>query len=416
MKSSAYALAGLLGLAACHTPASQTATTETSASVQAPTPPAAAEAAPGSSPGSRYGVYRGQLPGQADSVTVCLVTAPLPRFDGQRLTIQGSYYGPNGHPYQLSGGSGAGTADSVVLDDYSLEHRAAGQLAPAWRLRRLADGSLVGTVSGRPARLRPVPTPAGSLSFVVRSFADSLAALPKQAHSPQASFFLQALEAVGGPAAVREAVQAGIGRELRGDTLGTLPPLALLNLFAQQRDEFFKDYRQDVAGMTAPTDTADMGSFRASLNYEQQSQTYVLYQQQNLLSLAFTSYTFTGGAHGNSGTTAASYDLRTGRRLRYADIFRPEADRRLPALLAPAVRPLVGLAPGAPLEGQLFVKQMPVTHHVFLTSGGVGFIYQPYEIASYAQGEIRIFLPMSQVRALLREGLPLPAEAGVAAR
>jgi hypothetical protein len=51
---------------------------------------------------------------------------------------------------------------------------------------------------------------------------------------------------------------------------------------------------------------------------------------------------------------------------------------------------------------------MPVTRNVFLTAGGVEFIYQPYEIASYAQGEVRVFLPLAQVRALLREGLPLP--------
>ena len=412
MKYAAYALAGLVGLAACNTPASQTTT---DAATQAPTPPAAAEAPVASSPGSSYRAYRGRLPGQPDSITLHLVTAP-PRFNGRPLTSQGSYYGPDGHPYPLRGGAGSGPADSVVLHDYSLEHRAAGGEGPAWRLRRQADGSLAGTVGGRAARLRPAAAPAGGLGFAVRCFADSLPALPKQARSPQARFFLQALEPVGGPAAVRQAVRAGIGRELRGDTLGTLPPLALPGLFAQQRDAFFQDYRQDAAGLNAPTDTADLGSYRASLHYEQQAQTYVLYQQPRLLSLAFTNYAFTGGAHGNSGTTAASYDLRTGRRLRYADIFRPAADRQLPALLAQAVRPLVGLAPGAPLDGQLFVKQMPVTHNVFLTAGGVEFLYQPYEIASYAQGEIRVFLPLRQVRALLREDLPLPAEAGVAAR
>ena len=413
MKHLACVLAGLLGLAACNTPASQTATTTTP---QAPTPPPAAEAPVASSPGSSYGLFRGQLPGQADSVTLHLVTARQPHYDHRGLTIQGSYYGPDGHPYPLSG-TGAGPADSIVLHDYNPEHGPTpGGEGPAWRLRRQADGSLAGTVGGRATRLRPVATPVGRLSFVVRCFADSLPALPQQARSPQARFFLQALAPVGGPAAVRQAVQAGIGRELRGDTLGTLPPLALPALFAQQRAAFFNDYRADAADVKAPTDTADLGSFRASLNYEQQAQTYVLYQQQSLLSLAFFTYVYTGGAHGSNGTTAASYDLRTGRRLRYTDIFKSEAQQQLPALLAQAVRPLVGLAPGAPLEERLFVKKMPVTHNVFLTAGGVGFIYQPYEIASYAQGEVWVFLPLHQVRGLLREGLPLPAGAGVAAR
>ena len=406
MKYSASALAALLGLAACNTPASQT-TTGTSA--QAPTPPAAAEAPAASSPGSSYHVYRGQLPGQADSVTLHLVTTTLPRYDDLGATVHGSYYGPDGRPTGLAGGAGAGNPDSLTF----IESRGE---SPTWRLLRQADGSLVGTVGGRAARLRLAVPPAGSLRFVVRSFADSLAARPKQAHSPQASFFLQALEPVGGPAAVRQAVHVSIGRELRGDTLGTLPPLPLAAVAAQQQAAFFKDYRADVAGLRPPADTADLGSYRASLTYEQQALTSVVYQQPPLLSLAFYRYSFTGGAHGLGATTAASYDLRTGRRLRYEDIFQPAAARRLPALLAAAVRPLVGLAPGAPLDGPLFVKQMPVTHNVLLTSGGVEFIYSPYEIAAYAQGELRVFLPLRQVRALLREGLPLPAEAGVAAR
>jgi hypothetical protein len=80
------------------------------------------------------------------------------------------------------------------------------------------------------------------------------------------------------------------------------------------------------------------------------------------------------------------------------------------------VRPLVGLGAGEPLDKALFVKKMPVTHNVFLTTGGVEFVYQPYEIASYAQGEVRVFLPLGQVRALLRPGLPLPGTANVATR
>jgi hypothetical protein len=101
--------------------------------------------------------------------------------------------------------------------------------------------------------------------------------------------------------------------------------------------------------------------------------------------------------------------LRTGHRLRYDDIFRPAVDARLATLLGQAVRPLVGLAPSDPLDKQLFVKQMPVTHNVFLTNGGAVFIYQPYEVASYAQGELAVFVPLSKLRPLLRDGLPLPA-------
>lgn len=402
MKRLSGACALLLGLAACHSQTNQPATTEaTHAPEAAATPPTEAD-----SPGAAYRVYRGLLPGQADSITLHLVTAPQPRYDTHGPSSQGSYYGADGHPYELA--SQPSAADSLVLNDYSPEHGAGptGQ-APTWRLKRQPDGALMGTVGTQAVHLR-LAAPAGGLSFAVRCLTDSLAAYPKQAAtSPKARLYVQALVPVGGPAAVREQLQASILRDLRGDTLDSAPVVALPALFQQRRDTLYTGYRADVADILKNTEPDERPS--ATLNYEDQTATHVLYQSDNLVSLGFFSYSYSGGAHGMNATTAASYDLRTGRRLRYDDIFRPTAQAQLPALLAQAVRPLVGLKPGEPLDQTLFVTKMPVTHNVFLTAGGVEFIYQPYEIASYAQGEVRVFLPLAQVRALLREGLPLPA-------
>ncbi|NML67510.1 DUF3298 and DUF4163 domain-containing protein [Hymenobacter sp. RP-2-7] len=410
-------LVALGGLAACQSPTSQSTATTTQPPAAAPAAPTEATAAVASSPGTAYHAYRGQLPGQADSITLHLVTAPARFFAlGSGPGHRGSYYGADGHPYQLQ--SQLSTApDSVVLNDVSPE-RASGPRgeAPVWRLRQQPGGALVGTVAGRPVRLRLLPAPAGTLTLAVRYFADSLAAFPRQAKSPRARLSWQALVPAGGPAAPRQALQASMLRDLRGDTTDARAPLALPALYKQQRDTFFTDYRAELAATPAPTDTSDTGSYRATLNYEQQTASYVLFRGGDLLSVAYFTYDYSGGAHGNYGTTGASYDLRTGRRLRYDDIFLPSAAPSLPALLATAVRPLVGLKPGEALDKTLFVKRMPITHNVYLTAGGVVFTYQPYEIAAYAQGEVAVFLPLGQVRGLLRQGLPLPSAASVAAR
>jgi hypothetical protein len=409
MKRTVLPLAGLLGLAACN---SQPTATTTGSDATPGAPPAP----PVSSPGTSYHVYRALLPGQADSSTLHLVAAPR-SFDATGTTGHfGSYYGPDGHPYTLQGQPSA-APDSVVLFETSPEKAIDPNGATLyWRLRRQPGrGDLVGTVGGQPARLRLVPPAAGALSFVVRYFADSAAAFPKEAKSPRGHLSLQALVPVGGAASLRQRLTDNILTGLRGDTLDGLPPLDLKTLYKQQRQQFFKEYREDAAdSRPAPADTAGLGAYAPGLSYEDQTNTYVLYQQQNLLGLAFFHYNYSGGAHGNYGSTGASYDLRTGKRLRYDDIFRPEAAQQLPALLGRAVRPLVGLAPDDPLDKQLFVKQMPVTHNVLLTNGGAVFIYQPYEIAAYAQGEVRVFLPLAAIRPLLREGLPLPGAAPVA--
>ncbi|MDJ0366374.1 DUF4163 domain-containing protein [Hymenobacter sp. H14-R3] len=409
MKTSLLALAGLLSLAACNPPTTSTP----AATTQAPAGQKTASQPIANSPGTAYQVYRGLLPGQADSITLHLVAAPQPLYDAAGPSSHGSYYGPDGHPYEVQ--SQPSSPDSLVLADLSPEHGAGPTgNGPVWRLRRQPGGGLAGLLQGQAVRLRLVAPPAGSLTFAVRYLADSLAAYPEDLESPKARFSLQALVPTGGAAAVCQTLQANILRDLRGDTLSTLAATTLPALFKQQRDTFYQEYREDVADVLAATSPDERPS--ATLNYANQAATYVLHQQGNLLSLGFFSYLYTGGAHGQNGTLAASYDLRTGRRLRYNDIFRPTAAAQLPKLLGQAVRPLVGLAPGTPLGKGLFVSQMPVTHNVFLTVGGVVFIYQPYEIASYAQGEVRVFLPLSAVRALLREDLPLPEASSVANR
>ena len=414
MKCISCAAGLVLGLAACHSQSSQPPTTASPAKATAPV---AATPAATSSAGTAYAVYRGWLPGQADSITLHVVFTP--RTAGATGTAAfGSYYGPDGHPYTLQGQPSA-APDSVVLLNTSPEASAGATTpSPSWRLRRQpGPGDLVGTVGEQAVHLRLVPPSANALTFAVRYFADSAAAFPQEAKSPVGHIALQALEPVGGSAASRAALAANLVRDLRGDTLSNLPVGPLAAYYQQQRTRFFRDYRTDAAASRpAPADTAGIGAFGVGLSYTEQTTTYVVCQQGSLLSLGFFRYDFSGGAHGNYGTTGASYDLRTGRRLRYDDIFLPAAKTQLPALLAQAVRPLVGLTAGEPLDQALFVKKMPVTPNVFLTPGGVVFSYQPYEIASYAQGEIRVFLPLPAVRALLRDGLPLPSSGSVAGR
>ncbi|TDN38450.1 DUF3298 domain-containing protein [Hymenobacter sp. UV11] len=405
MKRIICALAGLVSLAGCNTQTSPATTPAQATRPQQAGPPA-------NSPGTDYQVYRTQLPGQADSVTLHLVTAPR-GFDATGTAGRfGSYYGPAGRPYTLQGQPSA-APDSVVLFETSPEKAIDPNGSTLyWRLRRQPGGDLAGAVGQQPVRLRLVRPAAGALTFVVHYFADSVAAFPREARSPKAHLSVQALVPVGQPQTLATSILSG----LRGDTIDGIPSTSLAALYKQQRQNYFKNYHEDAAdSRPTPADTAGIGAYAPGLTYENQTAAYVLYQQGNLLSLGFFRYDYSGGAHGNYGTTAASYDLRTGRRLRYADIFQPAAARQLPALLARAVRPLVGLQANEPLDKQLMVNTIPVTHNVFLTEGGAVFIYQPYEIASYAQGEIRVFLPLSELRPLLREGLPLPAS-GVATR
>ncbi|TYZ05996.1 DUF3298 and DUF4163 domain-containing protein [Hymenobacter lutimineralis] len=407
-----FFLLGALSLAVLSCRSRSADTDQATTTRPAATAPGAASAA--DTPGATYAQYRGVLPGSPDSITLHLHTWPSLPGDTETEGMLGCYAGSNGQPFQLGGRSSA-SPDSVVLVDFSPEHAPTlGADGPVWRLRRQGH-ELTGTWNGKPMRLR-LARPAGSLAFRSIFLQDSVVAFPKLENSPQARLSVLALEpVVAGTAA--SAVAAQVVRGLRGDTLPDTPVPALAVYWKELRHTHAQDYRQDMAALQPiPGDSADYPALGIGLNYEEQHLTHVLWNQAPLLSLGFYTYSFTGGAHGNYGTTAASFDTRTGRRLTYEAIFRPDAEVKLQPLLAAALRRAYHLAPDASLSEVLFDETLPVTHNVYLTSGGAEFIYVPYEVAAYAFGEVRLFVPLRELRGLLRPGLPLPNGGEVAAK
>ncbi|SHK94618.1 DUF3298 and DUF4163 domain-containing protein [Hymenobacter psychrotolerans] len=359
------------------------------------------------SPGTWYRQYRGVLPGTSDSITLQLQAWPSNASDSESTGLVASYAGSDGHTFELYS-EVSSSPDSINLVDSTPEHAGPDYAnSIKWQLK-LHGNELLGTVGGRPVRLRMVQ-PAGSLRLASRYFIDSVAAFPDVARTPYAHRRLLAVLPTGGASATAQAtLRDNLLRGLNDDTLGTKPVLPLEEMWRQQQQRYLTDYRQDAAASKpAPGDTTSP-EFGIGLRYDEQQLMHVLWNQAPLLSIGYYNYSYTGGAHGNYGTIVATFDTRTGRRLRYDDIFRAGTKTQLVALLDQAARRTFRLAPSTPLDQVLFVKQLPATRNVFLTTGGATFVYTPYEIASYAQGEIRLFVPLSELRPLLKPGLPIP--------
>ncbi|UYZ63366.1 DUF3298 and DUF4163 domain-containing protein [Hymenobacter weizhouensis] len=363
--------------------------------------PPAAPATPPDSPGTWYRQYRTLLPGSPDSVTVHLQRLGTMPADEGPAPLSGFYTSANGRPLELSGTFSAAAPDSLTLRDTDPSLVDTNYNGPVWRLRR--EGSaLVGTRAGQPIRLRLVPPQGGAL--VSRQFTDSIPARP---NTPTDSIYghvsLHALVPAGRPA-----VAATLLRGLRGDTLDTAAPPTLASLWQEQRRAFAGMYQEEVGAVLAEC-AADTSGYcpSATLRYQDQTSMLVLWNDDRLLSVGYFSYRYSGGAHGMYGTRVLSLDPRTGRALRYADIFRPGSEAQLEGILARYARPALGLKPGAPLSEALFEDTLPATHNVYLTRGGAMFVYGPYEVASFAQGEVRVFVPLEALRPVLKPGLPV---------
>lgn len=92
-----------------------------------------------------------------------------------------------------------------------------------------------------------------------------------------------------------------------------------------------------------------------------------------------------GAAHGMYGTRYFNYDIAGKRVLALSDLFTPSGIEALPAIIAAKARRM------APTIGPTDIKALPADDNFYLPGDGtIVFAYRPYEVASYAQGEINI--------------------------
>lgn len=90
-------------------------------------------------------------------------------------------------------------------------------------------------------------------------------------------------------------------------------------------------------------------------------------------------------AHGMYYTSYVNYDTQTGKVFTVNDIFTAEGLAKLPEMLKSAANDMRGYI------GRTQIEDIPQGGNFCISAdGNIVFVYQPYEVASYAQGEIRI--------------------------
>ncbi|GAB3425473.1 hypothetical protein GCM10027516_27990 [Niabella aquatica] len=136
------------------------------------------------------------------------------------------------------------------------------------------------------------------------------------------------------------------------------------------------------------------------LNREYQTLSNIIYNQHGYIALSIFNYAYTGGAHGNYGTSMYCFDADTQRRLDLKDIVHIDS-LKAQELLEQYFRQQYSLPLSTPLDQRLFVKHLVPNNNFYLSPAGLGFVYVPYEIAPYADGEINIWIPFSDLKPYL---------------
>ena len=140
-----------------------------------------------------------------------------------------------------------------------------------------------------------------------------------------------------------------------------------------------------------------------SLFYEISEAVDIVYADNRLLVLANSSFSYTGGAHGNYGTSYDNVDLQRGRKLTLNDVMDSSAaSKTVEKLLAKEFVRKFPLDEDQKLRDVLLVEKIELTQNFMLTGKGIAFNYTPYEIAAYAYGQIVLFIPYKVIAAYLK--------------
>lgn len=139
----------------------------------------------------------------------------------------------------------------------------------------------------------------------------------------------------------------------------------------------------------------------------------VLAETLGVVSLAATEIVYTGGAHPMTTVRHVNVDANTGHTLRFADLFREELRDSLGAAMEPLFREARGIAADSSLTNMGFTFEdgrFHVNENAGVTTAGVRWHFDPYEIAPYAWGPTDFVAPFDLVRPFAKAGGPLAAK------
>ncbi|MES2773611.1 MAG: DUF3298 domain-containing protein [Bacteroidota bacterium] len=221
----------------------------------------------------------------------------------------------------------------------------------------------------------------------------------EKGRNPSYSYFASALW----PVSSTPAPLAGFLKKWVNQQFGNRnPAISIGKFFVDEKNKDLASWKRDLASMKK----SEIKEYAGSKSLSSERRHTILYQSDTYISIADFSWSFTGGAHGNGGTSMSVLDIKNLKALKLADVFTPTGKQKLAALLDAAVRAKFNIAKGAKLRyqdgGVLLVSKIEPTDNFYITGKGVGFNYVPYEIAAYAVGEITLFLPYDKLKGLLQ--------------
>ena len=201
---------------------------------------------------------------------------------------------------------------------------------------------------------------------------------------PQIDSFLQT--------GIKDSINAIVQKLLLQDVVGELryPNLEgrMLEFIAE-----YKEHKTEMIEFQLP-----------STNWVFEMKIDVLLNRPSLLSLRVSQLEFTGGAHANSLTNYLTVDLETGKVVRLKELFVEDFEQQLLIVSEAAFKQTLNLASDTNLvdtQYEFSTGEFMLPPNFSVGAKGLHFYYNPYDLGSFALGEISFEIPYRDILSII---------------
>lgn len=154
-----------------------------------------------------------------------------------------------------------------------------------------------------------------------------------------------------------------------------------LTYFIKSYNEFKKDFSESPA------------------IYEINASSQISYDSEDILSIAYESYSYWGGAHGYGSTTYYNFDKKTAQILHPENLFKSVSDFKIVAERAFRAQQNISEESTINSSGYFFKDdEFTLPQNIGFKPNELILIYNPYEVAPYAEGQITISIPLKNIK------------------
>lgn len=175
---------------------------------------------------------------------------------------------------------------------------------------------------------------------------------------------------------VTEAICDWLAANLSGEPLA--PKATVADLVTATGDKLLDSVRDEADKMEP--------DFSYKIDYEFIRKFGPVYANDKVITMSFNSYSYTGGAHGNSSDLGQSFLIADGMMITYGNLFTASSEAKVMDLIRKGLEEQYF---GKSLDSQLLIQQSELefpANAPMIEEDGVTFRYQQYEIAPYSAG------------------------------